>query len=359
VLERVRVRALARAFIEQRLQQRFEVAPAVLPVLHELQPVGSAGSRAGLEVRGTAVFVEHGIVRPIVMNEVGRQREVEADDLPAGQGVRGIDGRHGRKPAGHIDEEAAAAPVRVHDPLHELVDLAVPARDGDRRYTAGPRLRQQAREQRPENLALKHRDVRSIEPRTGHRPEHPLHEGTDVVARNGERRQAFDDGGGKPTAEERLVQAVHVCVMRIHLSFAEFDDAEFEPGNAHTFNSCPFAVAYSSRPSVVKPALIAGVPGGVTRRTTRPDASSHTASGAGRAKPSVSRYDAPIDRPSGDKLILTTAYFSARKRRATDAVCTSTISIVPFAPPITRFFPSAVNVMAKVVSSRSRRDVFC
>jgi hypothetical protein len=85
------------------------------------------------------------------MNEVGRQREVEADDLPAGQGVRGIDGRHGRKPAGHIDEEAAAARFRVHDPLHELVDLAVPAAtvtggtrpahvSGSRRASSDPRI---------------------------------------------------------------------------------------------------------------------------------------------------------------------------------------------------------------------------
>ena len=55
---------------------------------------------------------------------------------------------------------------------------------------------------------------------------------------------------------------------------------------------------------------------------------------------------------------LTTAYFSARNRRTIDAVCTSTISIVPFAPPITRFFPSAVNIMPTVVNSRSRRDAF-
>ena len=40
----------------------------------------------------------------------------------------------------------------------------------------------------------------------------------------------------------------------------------------------------------------------VTRRTTRPDASSHTASGAGRAMPSTSKYAAPMERPSGDRL---------------------------------------------------------
>ncbi len=170
----------ARAFLEQLPKQALEPAPGSLPVVEQRRPVVGCRQRR-LKVQRAALLVEDGIVAGGVVHQVGRERAVHARDIPRFERAGGVHGRDRRKAAGDVDERGGES-VGGRRQRDELVEFHVPSGDGDRRHASFPVAWQQPREERGEDVGLKHRDVLRRKPGGLHRPEHPLDERSRILA---------------------------------------------------------------------------------------------------------------------------------------------------------------------------------